>query len=258
MKMKAFHLCNNKRMNAPHLYIGTSGYSYSYWKGRFYEGLSSAKWLADYSARYNSVELNSTFFRFPQPGQLARMAAATDDTFRFSVKAHRSITHALLTHNTRARITEFVSAVKSGLQHKLACVLFQMPAAYSYSTNRLHEIMGCLGGVEHSVVEFRHESWWRHNVHAQLAAAGISMCSISFPGLPDDNDQVSPVFYKRMHGAPELFTSAYPASALQQLATDISNRHESYVYFNNTATDAGYCDAALLRKMCAGSVAVST
>ena len=76
------------------LYIGTSGFSYPYWKNRFYpEGLPGSKWLQYYATQFNTLELNSSFYRFPKIAHLKKAADQTPDDFVFTVKAHKIITH---------------------------------------------------------------------------------------------------------------------------------------------------------------------
>ena len=236
------------------LYIGTSGFSYSYWKGRFYpQGVPASRWLAYYSTQFTSLELNSTFYRFPKPAHLAKMAAATPPDFRFSVKAHRIITHRLRMKDARQKVAEFSVLVEDGLGEKLACLLFQLPPGYSFSDERLADVLVTLAGRPPytRVVEFRHVSWWQAGVYKALAEAGIVFCSVSFPGLPEDNITSASVFYKRMHGVPELFISPYSARQLRALAKAIPADGPSFIYFNNTMYEAGYTNARALAKLAA-------
>ena len=76
------------------LYVGTSGYSYKEWKGRFYPAQLPAKdMLHYYASRFQAVELNNTFYRLPQPSMVDNWKAQVPDNFRFSVKASQGITH---------------------------------------------------------------------------------------------------------------------------------------------------------------------
>src|SRR2546426_11125786 len=75
-------------------YIGTSGFSYPEWKGSFYPAdLPNSEMLRFYGQMFLTVELNNTFYRYPGEDRLAQWAAAVPAEFRFSVKAHRRITH---------------------------------------------------------------------------------------------------------------------------------------------------------------------
>src|SRR4051812_8894367 len=97
------------------LFIGTSGFSYPEWRGPFYpEDLPASKWLSYYSTKFNSLELNFTFYRFPRVKPLKTIYSSTPDNFNFSVKAHRIITHTMRLHNAKSKIEEFMAIVKEG------------------------------------------------------------------------------------------------------------------------------------------------
>jgi len=229
------------------LYIGTSGYSYAYWKNRFYpEKLPAAKWLNYYSEQFNSLELNYSFYKFPVVEQLKKMAERTPEDFRFTVKANKVITHTLRMRKATEKIIEFTDIVNSGLENKLACILFQLPPSYSYTEERLNDILTQLDHQPHNVIEFRHASWWTKEVYLELNKAKLTFCSVSYPGLPDDDIVTSSVFYKRMHGMPELFKSSYSAQQLKGLSSHIPKEKEAFIYFNNTTFEAAYTNARTL------------
>ncbi|PZF71287.1 DUF72 domain-containing protein [Taibaiella soli] len=226
------------------LYVGTSGYSYPYWRNRFYpEKLPVAKQLAYYATRLNALELNGTFYRFPRVAQLRKAALQTADDFAFSVKAHKIITHTLRLKNAREKIEEFGAIVREGLEDKLKCILYQMPPSYVFSDERLGDVVACLKDDKRSVIEFRHSSWWQDKVFDALKKASIVFCSVSYPGLPADNIRTGRFFYKRMHGVPELFKSAYTIDELTTLHRQLPETDDSFVFFNNTMFEAGYENA---------------
>src|SRR5258706_5230805 len=76
------------------LRVGTSGYSYKEWKGIFYpEDLPAAKMLPFYAERFDTVEINNTFYRMPDPKMVAKWAMQVGDAFTFVLKAPQRITH---------------------------------------------------------------------------------------------------------------------------------------------------------------------
>src|SRR6185295_6324728 len=183
------------------LYIGTSGFSYPYWKNRFYpEGLPGSKWLQYYATQFNTLELNSSFYRFPKIAHLKKAADQTPDDFVFTVKAHKIITHTRRMKEAGDKIIEFMDIIQEGLGNKLACILYQMPPSYNFSEERLNDIVQHLSFDKRNVIEFRHASWWQQKVYQRLDENHIHFCSVSYPGLPDDNISTGQVFYKRMHG----------------------------------------------------------
>lgn len=228
-------------------FIGTSGFSYASWKGGFYPtGLKPALWLAHYATRFNTLELNHTFYRFPRADILRKQAAAVPEHFRFSVKAHKIITHTLRLKDSRTKIAEFMQTVDEGLGPKLGCILFQLPASFTYSTENLERVLQNIPPGARQVVEFRHASWWEAEVWNTLAQHRLTFCNVSFPGLPQALHPTGSLFYLRMHGVPELFKSSYPTKELRRLAGHMPQAQECYVYFNNTMYEAGYTNAAQL------------
>src|SRR5438105_3814281 len=101
-------------------FIGCSGFSYKHWIGKFYpEKLARRKWFAFYCEHFKTLELNVTFYRFPQLQTLKGWYDTSPPDFRFSVKAPRGITHFKQFHNATELITQFYDVVNNGLQEKL-------------------------------------------------------------------------------------------------------------------------------------------
>lgn len=232
------------------VYIGTSGYSYSYWKNRFYPGkLPSSGWLRYYSTRFNTLELNNTFYRFPVAANLRKMAEQTPEDFRFSVKANKVITHTMRMRNVQEKLNDFNDIVREGLGEKLSCILYQLPPSYAFTDERMDDILSNTRRDTPQVIEFRHASWWDERVYGALREHTLNFCSVSYPGLPEEEIITGPVYYKRMHGVPELFKSSYCEKVLQTLADRIPANIRSFIYFNNTMFEAGYTNAARLKEL---------
>lgn len=232
------------------IYIGTSGYSYAYWKNRFYpKGITAATYLSYYATHFRTVELNYTFYRFPQVATLLKAAASVPDDFRFSIKANKVITHTLRMKSVQEKISEFTAIVTQGLGEHLGCILYQLPPSYSYSAEALQQILEQLGGDSRNVVEFRNSSWWQDEVYAAFRNCGLTFCNVSYPDLPESLIRTSDLFYLRLHGVPELFKTAYSDDYLAQLATQLPVEGKGFVYFNNTMYEAGYRNAAQLQEL---------
>jgi uncharacterized protein YecE (DUF72 family) len=218
-------------------HIGCSGFSYKHWKGKFYpEGLAQKKWFAFYCEHFKTLELNVTFYRFPQLKTLQNWYNTSPVDFRFSVKAPQGITHYKLFLNSTELITEFYDVVNNGLQEKLGPILFQLPPRFSYSEEHLERIISNLNPAFKNVVELRHNTWWRDDVYEAFAKHNITFVGQSHPALPDAIIQNSPVVYYRFHGVPDLYKSAYADAALQKTADMINSNQqtkEAWLYFNN-------------------------
>lgn len=218
-------------------WIGCSGFYYKGWRERFYpKGLPQRKWFEYYCEFFNTVELNVTFYRVPKPEAFAGWYTRSPKEFRFTVKAPRLITHYKRFKDARRETEDFYNIVTAGLQEKLGTVLFQLHPRIEYTPENLDRILTTLNPSYSNVLEFRHPSWWDEKVMKQLKANGITFCSISYPGLPDEVYKTAPVMYYRFHGVPELYLSSYTDAELGGVANKINSFRsvdEVYAYFNN-------------------------
>jgi uncharacterized protein YecE (DUF72 family) len=222
-------------MNQKNIFVGTSGYSYASWKNNFYPPkLGTGKWFQFYCEKFNTVELNNTFYRFPVKAHLIRLYNLSPETFVFSVKAHKIITHTLRLKNSKEKINEFSDIVTGALKEKLVNILFQFPPTFRYSEENMNNILNTLAGNELFVVEFRDSSWWENDTVEQFKKNKITFCNMSHPQLPESNHYTKNKFYLRMHGVPKLFESEYSIQKLKVMADVIPDAQKVFIYFNNT------------------------
>lgn len=228
-------------------HIGCSGFHYKDWKGRFYpEGLPQRKWFDFYCEHFKTLELNVTFYRFPQLSFLQTWYAKSPADFRFAVKAPRAITHYKKFNDTTDLITSFYDTINNGLQEKLGPVLFQLPPSFSYDEERLDRIINSLSPAFKNVLELRHVSWWNNDVYQKLAKHKITFCGMSHPTLPDDVIQNTPIVYYRFHGVPVLYRSPYAMDFLKKVVDAVKQNHhnrEGWFYFNNDFDAVGVQNA---------------
>jgi uncharacterized protein YecE (DUF72 family) len=156
--------------------VGTSGFQYKFWRGRFYpEKCKEADMLGLYAASLPTVEINNTFYRMPKREVLERWASQVPASFRFAIKASRRITHI-------SRLKEVTSPVGFLLDNvevlgdKLGVVLFQLPPNLRYDEGRLEHLLGLLKPGRRYVLEARHESWFHEGTYARLRAADVALC----------------------------------------------------------------------------------
>jgi uncharacterized protein YecE (DUF72 family) len=234
-------------------YIGCSGFHYKHWKGSFYpEGLPQTKWFNYYCEHFNTLELNVTFYRFPQLSFLQSWHQKSPDGFKFAVKAPRAITHYKKFNGTTDLISSFYNTTRDGLQEKLGCVLFQLPPNFHYSEEHLQKIINSLDNSFLNVLEFRHNSWWNEVVYETLAKKNITFCGMSHPSLPKDLIANASLFYYRMHGEGQLYASNYENAQLADLTTRIKaleKAEEVYVFFNNDIHTYAVYNALDMKKM---------
>ncbi|MDB5112563.1 MAG: hypothetical protein JWR67_3677 [Mucilaginibacter sp.] len=237
-------------------FIGCSGFHYKHWKSVFYpEGLPQKKWFEFYCQHFNTLELNVTFYRFPQLSFLQTWYQKSPESFRFSVKAPRAITHYKKFNDVTDLISSFYETINEGLQQKLGPVLFQMPPSFRYDEQRLERMINSLDTSFNNVLEFRHVSWWREDVYKILADHHITFCGMSHPTLPDDIIQNTPVIYYRFHGVPDLYRSPYSTEFLQTVVNTLTNNKnvkQGWFYFNNDIEATAIANAKEMIGMVSG------
>jgi uncharacterized protein YecE (DUF72 family) len=152
------------------LFAGTSGFSYSTWKGKFYPAsLSGAKMLAYYASRLNGVELNGSFYRTPPATTMQKWASDVPPGFRFCMKANRGLTYSADAFD-RVGLARIFSERIAPLAEKLGPVLLQFPPVRQKNTALLDSL---LTAVRWPVAaEFRHESWFSDDVYEVIREHG--------------------------------------------------------------------------------------
>lgn len=230
--------------------IGCSGFYYKEWKGLFYPAkLPQRRWFEFYAQHYNTIEINNTFYKFPEQKLFENWYDKALPDFSFSVKVPQLITHQQKFRDTDKILDDFYTIARAGLKEKLGPVLFQLPPSMKYDEGLLNNIIRQMNVLVQNVIEFRHISWWRKDVLMALKKAGIVFCGVSYPGLISDALVDLPLAYYRFHGVPRLYYSKYDESFINQVATQIASGEvrEAYVYFNNTAEGAALENARYLQ-----------
>jgi uncharacterized protein YecE (DUF72 family) len=234
--------------------IGCSGYHYAEWKRIFYpEDIPQRKWFDYYSKHFNSLELNTTFYRFPKLDFLQSWYDRSPEDFTFNVKAPRLITHYKRLNEAQEALGNFYATVNEGLKNKLGFVLFQFPSSFVYEEHRLERMLNLMDSSMNNVIEFRHESWWRDNVFQSFRENRIAFCGMSHPNLPDTVMKTTDTVYYRFHGVPHLYFSKYETSDLERIAHEIGALHdtkEAHILFNNTAEGAAVENARQFQELC--------
>lgn len=229
--------------------IGCSSFNNRFWKGIFYpDNLSGSKFFEFYCQYFSTYEFNGSFYSFPTVRILENWYKKTPENFTFSVKAPKEITHIMKFVDCEYLINQFYETCKEGLKDKLGCVLFQFPPSYKFSIEKLYQIIGNLDLSFKNVIEFRHESWWNQEVWDAFLANNITFCSVSHPQLPQTIFKDFPLIYIRLHGIPKMFYSSYFIKELLDIK-QATHLKSAFVYFNNTASEAGILNALDLKKI---------
>jgi len=158
------------------IYVGTSGYAYNEWKGRFYpEKISTKEMLRFYSGRLRTVEINNTFYRMPKESVLMSWAEQVPGDFIFALKAPQVITHLKRLRNALEE-TEYLFRTLSVLERKLGPVLFQFPKSFRADRPALQDFLGLIPDGSACAFEFRSPSWLDDEILSLLRERGSSLC----------------------------------------------------------------------------------
>lgn len=235
--------------------IGTSGWSYDHWDGVLYPPATPSRdRLGHYVRRFDTVELNASFYRWPKVAAFTGWRQRLPDGFRLSVKAPRGLTHAKKLQAPE----EWIQRLTSGL-HELGdrrgVLLVQLGPRQQRDDALLDHFLGLLPGWIRTAVEFRHPSWHDERVFDLLQRHEAAYCVMSGARLPCVLRCTAPFVYLRMHGPDpdHLYAGSYPRDSLAWWAERIRewNRQakEVYVYFNNDGEGNAVRDAETLRRL---------
>lgn len=232
-------------------FIGTSGWHYDDWRGRFYpEKLAKAKWLEFYAEHFNTLELNNTFYHLPSENAFKNWYMSSPEGFIFGVKASRYITHIKRLKNCNEEVGKFMSRVVL-LKEKLGPLLHQLPPGLHRDDDRLKEFLKVLPHELKHVIEFRHESWFTEEVFNILRQYKVAFCVYDMPKLTSPITTTTDFAYIRFHGKKSLYSSRYNDEEMVDWANKIKSlakKVESvYIYFNNDIAGYALENAKMLR-----------
>ena len=226
------------------LWAGASGYAYKEWQGSFYpEKIKAEAMLAWYAERLPTVEINNTFYQMPKATVLEHWAEVTPESFRFSIKSPRRITHdARLKADAAADSVAYLYRTLESLGPKRGPVLFQLPPFMKKDLPRLNEFLQLLPAGHRAAFEFRNDSWFDDEVYAALKEAGAALC------LSEREDSTPPPLVRTAPwGYVRLRLEHYSEAELQQWAARIADTgwSETYVYFMHEPTAPGYAQTLM-------------
>jgi len=237
------------------IHIGTSGWSYPGWRGRFYPPeIKPPDWLEYYAARFDTVEINMTFYRSPKPEILQGWAERTPPDFLFTLKANRQITHLKKLRGVEHDL-EHLAFLARQLRGKAGCLLYQLPPSLGKDLELLGSFLKMLPPGFRQVIEFRHPSWYDPAVYEVMSAAGAIFCVVSSSRVPPDVVVTAPVAYFRFHGLTGGYRYRYSDEELKKWAEAVSHcgASEAFVYFNNDYQAHAVSNALKLRELLSGT-----
>jgi len=235
------------------VHVGTSGYSYDDWVGKFYpKGMKREEWLSYYATKFDTVELNVTFYRTPKKSMFESWSKKTPTGFHFVIKGSRFITHLRRLHDVDDSLKFFFGAA-AALEKKLKVVLWQLPPKFSVDLTLLDEFLRSVDHAETATVrhafEFRDKSWLTDEVYGLLREHNAALVFSDYPFEIHD-PATADFLYLRRHGPGGDYHVAYPNRDLKKDIALIQRYNlPTYEFFNNDAQAVGAQNALELRSM---------
>ena len=237
-------------------FVGCSGYSYDDWKGDFYpDDMPQDEWLFFYAEKFNTVEINNSFYKFPENESIKKWLSQIPANFRFSIKGHRFFTHLKkfnVDDSFKEKLDDFQSSLEP-LKEKAGCVLWQLPGNLHKNIPKFEAFCRELDKDFTHVLEFRHPSWFDEDVYKFMKKNNTAFCILSAPGnLPEDIIVTHKTAYVRFHGKNDWYDYLYSEKELKEWKKRLSglkNIEQLFVYFNNDKHGNAVKNAHHLKKL---------
>jgi uncharacterized protein YecE (DUF72 family) len=183
------------------LHVGTMGWSYDFWKGNFYpESLASKEFLAYYAKQFNTVEVDSTFYRIPRTRSVTDWKMQTPEDFLFALKFPQVITHVKMLKACEEVTSVFLERVVL-LEEKLGALLLQFP--YAFGTEQfplLRDFLATLPKNHRYVVEVRNRKLLNEGFYSVLRDNNVVLAWVDSPFMPQISEVTSDFIYVRWEG----------------------------------------------------------
>ena len=233
----------------PPVRIGTSGYQYRHWKGRFYpEDLPQKKWFQHYAGVFDTVEINNTFYRLPGPETFEQWRRLAPKGFEYAIKFSRYGSHIRRLRDADQTIERYLASARR-LGRRLGPTLLQLPPRWRADPPRLDDFLSAAPRSLRWAVEFRDADWLRDEVFDILRRHGAALCIHDL--LPRHPRELTAEWtYLRYHG--EHYGGSYSRQFLvaeaRRIAGLLDGGHAVYAYFNNDRDACAVRNALDLRR----------
>jgi uncharacterized protein YecE (DUF72 family) len=221
-------------------HIGTSGWHYRHWVGPFYPPKTPPSRMFEfYAQRFDTVELNNTFYRLPSEKAVIEWRESAPPGFCFAVKGSRFLTHMKKLADPEPGIERFFERADL-LKEKLGPIVFQLPPHWTLNFDRLRVFLDALPRQRRYAFEFRNPTWNDPSVYRLLRSRNVAYCIYHLSGLQSPLEITADFTYIRLHGPDGPYQGSYDDRTLRQWAKRIRdwNLKAAYVYFDND--QAGY------------------
>jgi uncharacterized protein YecE (DUF72 family) len=224
-------------VKAASVHIGTSGWHYKHWRGSFYpEKLPASKMLEFYTRHFQTVEINNTFYRLPQPNGLKTWYESTPRDFRFSMKGSRFLTHMKKLKDPARGIARFFERADL-LREKLGPIVFQLPPHWEVDSERLETFLRELPRSHRYAFELRNPTWHTPEIYAILRRHRAAFCIFEIAGFRSGLEITTDFTYIRLHGPGGPYQGSYSKPVLRRWARRIQGWRSQllavHLYFDN-------------------------
>lgn len=220
--------------------VGCSGFLFDDWKGTFYpDELSRRQWLEYYCKKFQTVELDVTFYKLPEKETFSRWYRETPENFTISLKGSRFITHVKKLKSPLEPLEVFFLRA-TALREKFGIVLWQFPPDFKADLEKLRVFLEALSPYKiRNTFEFRDKSWINKKVISLLEKNNMGLCISDWPEFLNDLPATTDFVYMRRHGIDGKGASCYNAEQLKADAKMINKflkqGKDVFIYFNNDA-----------------------
>lgn len=230
-------------------WIGTSGFQYPEWKGKFYpEKMPATKMLAFYGQHFSSTEVNYTFRHIPSEKTIQTWSGATPTDFVFSFKAPQRVTHFSKLRGC-AEVLRVLQTALSLAGEKLGPVLFQLPPSFSKDVELLRAFLNDVPESMRAAFEFRHKSWFDDTVFETLRTGNATLC------IAEDDELATPPIVTADFGYLRLRRAEYTAGEIKKWASWIREQgarwSDAHIYFKHEEEARGVKFAQAMQKVVA-------
>ncbi|MDZ7829268.1 MAG: DUF72 domain-containing protein [Halofilum sp. (in: g-proteobacteria)] len=237
-------------VNGARARIGTSGYQYPHWKGRFYPAdLSKKRWFEHYVHEFDTVEINNTFYKLPAGKTFAQWREAAPPGFEFALKFSRYGSHIKRLRDPREPIERFL-AVADELGPTLGPILVQLPPKWHANTERLDDFLAAAPAGHRWAIEFRDQSWLNEEVFAVLENHGAALC-IHDMIERHPRRLTAGWTYLRYHGDHYAgsYSSQFLGAEAKRIVEWLDNGIDVHAFFNNDEDAHAPDNACTLRRL---------
>lgn len=210
--------------------------------------------LKSYAEVFNSVEIDSTFYKFPGTKKIKEWYANSPADFKFYIKMPKEITHTHKMHDMQGKAEEICKQYADILSDKLAGFVYLLPPSFYNNEENQKTIFTNLCGEFNNYIEFRNATWWGDDkLLAKMKRRKITMIGVSIPGfdIPDliitrSRNQL----YHKMYGSPFIYKSGYSKTYLNALAEEVKlQKKDINIVFCNTNTVAAINNAQYFKEL---------